>query len=365
MKAAAVIAPTQLAYVTIPADELRSFVDGLFPKLATYPAADSLAAGQGHRYVAGHDLFVDVPSTVANEGTVEGTKHAGHILLTDFPTKAGIPIPGLSESGLGHLLEQVGIHRGWLQVNLCEAGLGILAVAEGSPDLIQAIHGALLMDVGTFFDTFVEGGIEVGISIATENPILLAGGLENIAAGIISTWNTIVVHVDPFAFLGSAATSAIIGFAVASGLVRSSLGNATIAGIRSGIVGSLFAVSPAFGFGALAGFVLYTLGGKLATLHDSRMQALLSVNDESYRQLVIELSSGNVNLHDFIERASPQITFLDRLEMLPTEYMNMGHQVRTLPDDSARLVSCYHSILSDTPSTFLTDLTPFSTEQQT
>lgn len=362
MKAAAVIAPSQLAYVSIPADELRAFVDGMFPKLATYPAADSLAAGQDHRYIAGHDLFLDVPQTVANSGAAEGTKHAGHILLTDFPTKAGIPIPGLSESGLGHLLEQAGIYRGWLQINLCESGLGILAIAEGSPDLIQAIHGTLPMDVGTFFDTFVEGGIEVGVSVWTENPILLAGGIENIAAGLISTWNTFVVHVDPLLFLGSAATSAIIGFAVASGIVRSSLGNATIAGIRSGIVGSMFAVSPAFGFGALAGFVIYTLGGKLAAIHESKMQASLSVDDAAYRTLVQELCSGNDHLHDFIEQATPRLKFLDRPAILASAYAELQCQPRILGDDLPSLRHCYDVVFSDTPSTFETECSVFSTE---
>jgi hypothetical protein len=51
MEAAAVIATGQLAYVSIPAEQLRAFADGLFPMLAKYPAADGMAAGFGHRYV--------------------------------------------------------------------------------------------------------------------------------------------------------------------------------------------------------------------------------------------------------------------------------------------------------------------------
>ena len=355
MKAAVVIVPTQLAYVSIPANELRSFVDALFPKFACYPMADTLASGFGHRYIAGHDLLLDVVNTVSKDGIGEGTKHAGHILLTDFPTKAGIPIPGFSDSGLGHILERAGIHRGWLQVNLCESGLGILAISEGSPDLIQAIHGTLLMNVSTFFDTFVEGGVEVSFAMATENPLLFVGGLENLAAGLISAWNTFSVHIDPFVFLGSAATSAIIGFGVASGLVRTSLGNAIITGIRSGVVGALFSVSPAFGFGALAGFVVYRLGGKLATIHNSNLQALLSIDEAAYRQLVLELSNGNVHLHEFIEHAAPQLTFLDRPEMLPSELITGASLTKTLSDDAPCLATTYNTILNDSHSTFATN----------
>lgn len=360
MKASAVIAPTQLAYVSIPANELRDFVDGIFPKLATCPAADALATGQGHRYIAGHDLFLDVPQSVAHGGIVDGLKHAGHILLTDFPTKAGIPIPGFSESGLGHFLEQIGIHRGWLQVNICEAGLGVLAIAEGAPDLMQAIHGALPMDLGTFFDTFVEGGIETGIAICFDNPLMLAGGLENIAAGLVSTWNTIAVHVDPVVFFGSAVTSAILGFVVSSSVFHNSLGTAAIASIRSGVIGSLFAVSPAFGFGALAGFILYTLGKTLAKSHANETQALLSVDETSYRRLIQELCEGNLHLQEFIDLASPKLVYPESPALLATEHGVMRLRPSILRDDFPLLKNCYSSIFSDAASVFETDHISFS-----
>lgn len=364
MKATAVIAPAQLAYVSIPADELRSFVDGLFPRLAQCSDAD-IVTGAGHRYMAGHDLLIDVPRTISESGVVDGTRHAGHILLTDFPTKAGIPIPGFSESGLGHLLEQAGIHRGWLQLNFCEAGLGIIAVAEGTPDLIQAINGTMLMHCSTFFDTFVEGGIEVGLAMATENTLLLAGGIENLAAGFISAWHTYVVHVDPLLFFGSAATSALIGFTIASGIVRTTLGNAAIAGIRSGILGLLFAVSPAFGFGALAGFVIYTLGGKLASLHNSSVQSLLSIDEDAYIRLLDELCKGNVNVRDFLDKAMPQIKLLESSTMLPTEYESLCSNVYSLhplSSDSVLLADYYQAVLSESTLKFPINVAVFKDE---
>ncbi|MBM4093900.1 MAG: hypothetical protein FJ276_31515 [Planctomycetes bacterium] len=355
MKAAAVIAPTQLAYVSIPAGELRGFVDGVFPRLAHFPLADSLAAGQGHRYVAGHDLLLDVPGTFVRHGPSEGMRHTGHVLLTDFPTKDGIPIPGFSESGLGQFLEQAGIHRGWLQINLCDATVGILAIAEGSPDLLQAIHGTLEMSVATFFDTFVEGGIEVGIGMAMNNPLLLVGGIENVLAGIVATWNTFSIDVDPLVFLGSAATSALLGFGIARGLARSDLTAAALAAIRSGIVGALFATSPAFGFGALGGFIVHRLARALSEMHQSQQQAMLSMDEGAYNRLLDEMCAGNVHLHDFIERAAPQVTFLDRPPLLPEEARTMHTNTRTLACDMPCLESCYETILADTPRLFRTD----------
>ena len=174
METLAYIVPGQIAYLSIPASTLRNFSDGMFPHFAKFPTAD-IVTGAGHRYKAGHDLLLDIPNTFLKEGFLDAYKHFGHVVLTDFPTKAGIPIPGLSQSGLGGWLESVNIGRGWLNVNICDAGMGIIAVAEGHSDLISALDGSMKMDAYTFFDTFVEGGIEVVVSIQLSNPIILGG----------------------------------------------------------------------------------------------------------------------------------------------------------------------------------------------
>ncbi len=373
MEAHTVIVPTQLAYMHIPTNELRNFADGMFPNLAHNPVAD-VAKGFNHRYMAGHDLLLDVPGSFAKEGMVGGLKHAGHIVLTDFVTKAGIPIPGFSHSGLGHFLEQANIHKGWLQVNLCETGVGIIAISEGSSDLMQAIHGTLLMNGATFFDTFGEGAIEIGLAIVTKNPILLLGGIENIAAGIASVWHTVSIYVDPLVFFGSAGTSALIGFAFSYGLAGKSLSDAALDSIRSGTIGALFTLSQAFGFGALAGFVSYGMGSKLASIHNESLQALLTIDDNAYRLLLEELCKGNVDLTDFLNISEPHITLVENAATLSTKNILLNTnvpilseqclrldseartlpestellkaEVRTLPDDSYILAGWYHSALS-------------------
>ncbi|MBP9058962.1 MAG: hypothetical protein KBF98_01445 [Rhodoferax sp.] len=298
------VVPGQMAYMHIPATELRNFVDGLAPSLAKNQIADC-ASGYGHRYMAGHDLLLDVPATFSSHGAGAGVKHAGHIILTDFPTKAGIPIPGFSHSGLGQLLEQAGIAKGWLQISLFDTGVGVFAFADGATNLIQALQGSLLLDFGTACQTFGMGSVEIGFAVATQNPMLLAGGVQNVLAGLVSTWQTITVYVDPLDFLGAGGTSALLGFAVAHGLAGESLTDATLTAVRSGSIGALFAVSSAFGFGALAGFVACQLGRTLAQSHNRAASERLTVDRNSYELLIKELVAGNPLVGELIERAMP------------------------------------------------------------
>ena len=294
----------QMAYMHIPATELRNFVDGLAPSLAKNQIADC-ASGYGHRYMAGHDLLLDVPATFSSHGASAGVKHAGHIILTDFPTKAGIPIPGFSHSGLGQLLEQAGIAKGWLQISLFDTGVGVFAFSDGATNLIQALQGSLLLDFGTACQTFGMGSVEIGFAVASQNPMLLAGGVQNVLAGLVSTWQTITVYVDPLDFLGAGATSTLLGFAVAQGLAGESLTDASLTAVRSGAIGALFTVSSAFGFGALAGFVACQLGRTLAQSHNRAASERLTVDRHSYELLIKELVAGNPLVGELVERAMP------------------------------------------------------------
>ena len=333
MYASAIIVPGQIFYKNIHHRDLYNFVDGIFPRLDKYPLAD-LGGGGGHRYKFGHDLLIDVPKTAVSHGPWEALRHAGHIILTDLPTKAGIPIPGLSKSGLGSLLEQAGIHRGWLQVSLFDGGVGVLAIAEGSTDLAQAIHGTLTMDWGVFFDTFVEGSIEIGLSLATQNPFLLAGGIENLLAGVVATWNELTVYIDPLDLFGSAGISALIGFSLAYGLAGENLSDAGKDTIRSGVIGGLFAISPAFAFGAMAGFASCRLGSELAKHHAKSMNACLSINEKTYQLLVDEICAGNIPTQELLNCALPSLTLADNSPNLPVQRKVLRSNARTLSSES-------------------------------
>lgn len=340
MGGTAIIVPGQMAYVKLPADVIRNYVDSKFSTLAKCPDADFIR-GYDHRWKGGHDLFFDLHRTMMDSGPLNALKQAGHILATDLPTKAGIPIPGLSGSGFGQWLVDAGIPKGYLSIHWADGCLGFLSIAEGSTDLIQAINGTLVMNTSTFFDTFVEGGIEIALAVAARtawalssfNPIFaVVGAVENVLAGIISTYQTLSVYIDPLTFFGSAGTSALIGFGLSYGLAGESLSSASIDGIRSGAVGAFFSLSPVFGYGALAGFVSFKLGGKLAKTHNSSMRVLLKINENTYDRLLDEMCRGNIHLSDFLDRAETRITLVEATPTLSTQSDILNDKSQILPD---------------------------------
>lgn len=372
------VSPGQMLYMQIPHKELRDFAEGVFPAFKTNQFADVLSGWQ-HRYKAGHDLLLDVPSTFTTHGPMEGLKHAGHILLTDFPTKAGIPIPGLSHSGLGHMLEHWGIPKAWMSLNISDAGFGFLAIADSHSTLMAALQGHLSMDFGTAVQTFGAGALELKLAmIATANPVLItAAGIQNILAGLVATWKTFSVYVDPLDFFGATGMSALLGFGFAHGLAGERLTDASRDAIRSGTIGALYSVSTAFGYGALAGFVVCRLASALAKHHNAQVGDRLTVDPHTYRLLVETLCSGNTGIEELLAAAAPRwlpangqplsdkpCSLLseakplsaaarkleDRAVTLSTGTRAISDQTITLPDDPNGLSDIYRSALSSMKS---------------
>ena len=280
--------PARFAYTAIPGDDLRAFADGMFPSFAKCPAADFIQ-GAAHRYIGGHDLLLDIPKTLVDRGPLAALHHAGHVVLTDLPTRAGIPFPGFSHAGLGHWLESLGIAKGWMSINLSDAGLGVIAVADGHHDLLAALAGTLHMNTDAFFHSFGVGTTEVVMACMWKNPILLTGGIEKLLAGVVSAWKTFAVPVDPLTFFGHAITSAILGFAVTSCFVNGSIPQSMLNGFRSGIVGGLFTISPAFGFAAAGCMVTFGLAQLLAKHHATDYNRAFAVNRTTVLRLFQEV----------------------------------------------------------------------------
>ena len=347
------VSPGQMVYMHIPASDLRNFADSLLPGLAKNPIADC-ASGMGHRYRAGHDLLLNIPSTFVNHGPGEALKHVGHIIATDFPTKAGIPIPGFSHSGLGHALEQWGIPKAWMSLNISDAGFGFLAIADGHSTLMAAIQEQLSMDFGTALHTFGAGALELKLAmIATTNPVLMtAAGVQNILAGLVATWNTFSVYVDPLDLFGAAGMSSLLGFGMARGLVGETVSDATRDAIRSGTVGALYSVSTAFGYGALAGFVVCRLAHALAKHHNTQSQNRLSVDSQAYRLLVETLCSGGTELKGLLAATAPRWlstngpVLADTPRILHSSTKSLSTRVRTLNADSVTLPDQAHELSS-------------------
>lgn len=220
--------------------------------------------------------------------------------------------------------------------------------------------------------TFGKGGLEIYLAdvvknawgLAEFNPaFLMAGGVENILAGLISVYQRLSVYVDPLKFFGSAGTSALIGFALAYGVAGQSLSEASINSARSGSIGAFFSLSHAFGYGAMAGFIAFKLGAKLAKVHNSSMRSLLTIDDNAYQQLLFELCNGNVYLAEFLDRAEVHITLMDTTPTLPTEcgalntdvqalsdkFSLLNSDVKTLPESTVQLKSKVRVLHDDSP----------------
>ncbi|MCC8166660.1 MAG: hypothetical protein LIQ31_11050 [Planctomycetes bacterium] len=312
MESLSYIIPSHYAYLEIPSAALRNWVDGLAPSLAKCPVAD-IASGRYHR-LFGHDLILDVFSTAKSDGLSAALHQAGHIALTDFPTRDGIPIPLLSNSGLGEwLVNSAGISRGWLCVNVCDTGIGVLAIADGSKDLLLALNGELPMSLWTFFDTFVEGTIEVTLAYHWKNPLLLLGGIENILAGGISAidkvaeiWReySVPLYVDPIAFLGAGMVSACAGFFIGYALLGESLPDSLLSSFKSGAIGALFTISAGCGFGVILGFAAFSYGKALAS---GTTTARIHVSQESLEMLLQEIVQADPDIPRIIATAKSSL----------------------------------------------------------
>lgn len=259
-------------YWFLPAASIRSCCDSLFPEFAQNAVADS-ASGYMHRFKAGHDLLTDV--VMSPQDLSAKLNHAGHILLTDFPTKAGIPIPGFSQSGLGQMLVEWGIPKGWMCLNIADVGIGLCVLPEGTEDMLSAISGDLPFDnFWTFFDTFGEGCIELMGAVVTENPLLLIASAENIAAGIISLGNELNPFLNIEAFLGATFAGFAIGCA-ATLLTSRDKSPRELAetlyyrSARSLTWGALSSISPMLSLGGCAGCIAYYWGKTLARKRQS------------------------------------------------------------------------------------------------
>ena len=53
----------------------------------------------------------------------------------------------------------------------------------------------------------------------TRYMVMMAAGVQNILAGLVATWNTFSVYVDPLDIFGAAGMSALLGFGMARSLV--------------------------------------------------------------------------------------------------------------------------------------------------
>ena len=281
----AIVSTGNFAYLKIPSAELRGFFDSAFPALAKNHFADCVS-GNLHRFTAGHDIMIDIPKTLVNHGPLEASKQLGHVLLTDLPTKQGIPIPGLSESGLGEWLTNVvGIPKPYLCINAMDAAVGIFACTEGTLDIINICANNVRMSPEVFLDTFVEGAAELAGGAALKNPLLVASGLENVAAGVYSSCYTITHPIWYTSFwdvTGGGLAGGMASFLISKFVLEKDNATCLANVIKSVSISSLFAVSTGFGIAGIVGMVASGYGGFLARKDNAKMPVFYKITQERY-----------------------------------------------------------------------------------
>jgi len=256
--------------------------------------------------------------------------------LTDFPTKAGIPIPGFSESGLGQYLINLGIPKGYLSLNLLDTGLGILSIADGTSNLFSAFSGNLEWGAGTFFNTYAKGGIEITLGISTENPLLILGGAENIIAGTKSLYDysetPYILGIPVQTMLTSLGTGflfgSVISFLFSKGKpIPERLKQSLTDGTKNGIFSGLFAVNPLLGFSAVATYAVINISKKLASYRGIAFNKLYHIDIELYLNLLEEyLVIAEENQFAYLAEKQNEIAFFKDIE--DNIFMNMGNEYR-------------------------------------
>jgi hypothetical protein len=122
--------------------------------------------------------------------------------------------------------------------------------------------------------------------------------------------------------------------------------------IRSGTIGALYSVSTAFGYGALAGFVVCRLAHALAKHHNTQSQDRLSVDEQAYRLLIETLCSGSTEFKGVLAATAPRWlpanrqVLADAPRTLPSSIKSLSTSVRTLNADSVALPDQAHELSS-------------------
>ncbi len=163
-----------------------------------------------------------------------------------------------------------------------DTSVGVLCVADGYFDIVNAFSGNLQMNFGTFCSTFGQGSLEIGGAILTKNPLLLVSGTEHIVAGIVSAWKTYTIHID----FGATLTSTLLGFLTSKFILKNDMQESVLKAAKSGLITGLFQLSASFGYGAVAG-VAYMEYVKFLAKRDSKEVAkYMQVDEHCYERFI-------------------------------------------------------------------------------
>ncbi|MBC2594620.1 hypothetical protein H5P28_10150, partial [Ruficoccus amylovorans] len=165
-------------------------------------------------------------------------------------------------------------------------------------------------------------------------------------AGVVSAWKTFSVYVDPQSFFGASLTSALIGLTVGYGIAGQSPSEALTTALRSGVVGGLFSVSAAFGFGAIGGLLACLAGRALARRHQMAADRLLMVDATSLGLLLEELEQGSPDFPAFLRSLEGRLLVVTA-RSLPEDQPALEQACLRLPCEADGLVGSCRSLRAD------------------
>ena len=186
--------------------KLDSEIGKIFTKYKTNSYLDC-ALGRWHRWrVPGHDP-IDVLKQIIKDPLGRGQWDFGHVFITDFFTKDGIPIPGLSQEYLGKylvgILKNLGVDNPikWLNLNGFDYLFGGFSIYNATNELGKALSDSIIdYEWYDYFHTFGAGAFDIYVGVQTANVLLLGSGIENFVAGSIMLYKDIMIDKVPSTF---------------------------------------------------------------------------------------------------------------------------------------------------------------------
>ncbi len=186
--------------------KLDSEIGKIFSEYKTNPYLDC-ALGRWHRWrVPGHDP-IDVLKQIIKDPLGRGQWDFGHVFFTDFFTKDGIPILGLSQEYLGKylvgILKNLGVDNPikWLNLNGFDYLFGGFSIYNASNELGKALSDSIIdYEWYDYFNTFGSGVFDIYLGVRTSNVLLLGSGIENFVAGSIMLYKDVMMDKAPPTF---------------------------------------------------------------------------------------------------------------------------------------------------------------------
>lgn len=155
------------------------------------------------------------------------TPDAFHHIIIDSVTKQGIPL--LPEGVTHYLAELLGVEikdvAPWVLNNAFDLTIGSLSISQGSYLCYLAFTGNLEWGMKTALITFGGGSLSIAGGVTTHNPLLVAGGGLQIAAGAKSAIDYYsvprILDVPVPDILGGIGIGAGIGLVLTSAIIAS------------------------------------------------------------------------------------------------------------------------------------------------